>query len=283
MTILICANIVLCTIVFLVNLYYVRSIGYPVKAMIATLVVFALYVVLTLALTLVMFHVFRERSRMRFEQEQQKALKAYTKQMEEMNEKLRSFKHDYTNILLSIYGYIQERDMDGLAEHFQKEILPTNTDLNQGSYRLSQLSHIQDKGIKGVLSSKLMQAHADGIEVYIDILDDIRPVPMKTVDFTRVLGIFLDNAIEAALECDTKRIELNLIQNPHSMVLTLRNTFQNTGVSLAQMRKRGFSTKGESRGLGLANVQEILATYANVENMTEIQGDFFVQQLTVGE
>ncbi|MGN0483810.1 MAG: GHKL domain-containing protein [Lachnospiraceae bacterium] len=119
--------------------------------------------------------------------------------------------------------------------------------------------------------------------MYIDIIEGIRPVSMKTVDFTRVLGIFLDNAIEAALECDTKRIELNLIQNPHSIVLTLRNTFQNTGISLAQMRKRGFSTKGDSRGLGLANVQEILATYANVENMTEIQGDFFVQHLTVGE
>ena len=283
MTILVCASILLCTIVFLVTLYYVRSIGFPVKAMTATLVIFALYMILTLALTLVMFHVFRERSHMRFEQEQQMALEAYTKQMEEMNKKLRSFKHDYTNILLSIYGYIQEHDMDGLAEHFEKEILPTNTALNQDSFRLSQLTHIQDKGVKGVLSSKLMQAHANGIDVYLDIIEDIRPLPIKTVDFTRIIGIFLDNAIEAALECDTKRIELNLIQNPHSMVFTLRNTFQNTGVSLAQMRKRGFSTKGDERGLGLSNVQKILSSYQNIENTTEIQGDFFVQQLTMKE
>ncbi|WP_310601787.1 sensor histidine kinase [Anaerosporobacter sp.] len=283
MAILVCASIVLCTIVFLVNLYYIRAMSYPLKGMIATLGIFALYVVLTLALTLVMFRLFREKSRMRFEQEHQESLAEYTRQMEAMNEKLRSFKHDYTNILLSIYGFIQDRDIDGLTEHFQKEILPTNAALNQGNYRLSQLSHIQDKGIKGVLSSKLMQAHEHGIEVYIDILDEIRHIPLHTVDFSRILGIFLDNAMEATETCDTKRIELNLIQNPDSMVFTLRNTFQNTGVSLAQMRKRGFSTKGDSRGLGLANVRELLADYENVENITEIQGDFFVQQLVIQE
>ncbi|WP_310601788.1 GHKL domain-containing protein [Anaerosporobacter sp.] len=224
MAILVCTSIVFCTIVFLVNLYYIRAMSYPLKGMIATLGIFALYVVLTLALTLVMFRLFREKSRMRFEQEHQESLAEYTRQMEAMNAKLRSFKHDYTNILLSIYGYIEDSDME-----------------------------------------------------------EIRPIPIQTVDFSRILGIFLDNAMEATELCDTKRIELNLIQNPDSMIFTLRNTFQNTGVSLAQMRKRGFSTKGDSRGLGLANVRELLARYENVENITEIQGDFFVQQLVIQE
>lgn len=41
------------------------------------------------------------------------------------------------------------------------------------------------------------------IEVNIDITDKIDPIHKEPIDLTRMLGIYLDNAIKACLETET--------------------------------------------------------------------------------
>ena len=59
----------------------------------------------------------------------------------------------------------------------------------------------------------MIYAHESGIDVTIDIPDKVDSFSMDTIDLARILGIFLDNAIEAALETQQPKIGLNIIQN----------------------------------------------------------------------
>ena len=49
------------------------------------------------------------------------------------------------------------------------------------------------------------------------------------------------------------------------------------------MEKQGFSTKGEGRGLGLSNVVQVLGQYENVNKVTEIRDNYFIQTLIISE
>ena len=50
---------------------------------------------------------------------------------------------------------------------------------------------------------------------------------------------------------------------------------------MAPLKQRGFSTKGTGRGLGLANIEEILFRYDNVTLETESAQHRFVQLLSI--
>lgn len=71
----------------------------------------------------------------KLEREKNKQLNLYTKEIEELYNSLRTFKHDYKNILTSMSLYISEKDMDGLAEYFKKTVLPTDLIINNKEVR----------------------------------------------------------------------------------------------------------------------------------------------------
>lgn len=206
-------------------------------------------------------------------------LQDYTHNLEVMYNGLRSFKHDYVNILLSISGYIENRDMDELKKFFEDKIFPTKNLIDQGDYKLNQLSNIGVLEIKSLLSAKMIYAHESGIDVTIDIPDRVDGFLIDTVDLARILGIFLDNAIEAALETRQPQIGLNIIQHKDGVSIIISNRFQDKGVVLHELKQKDFSTKIGHQGIGLSNAQKIISSYDNVLLETTMQRDCFVQHM----
>lgn len=194
----------------------------------------------------------------------QKDLQDYTHNLEVMYNSLRSFKHDYVNILLSLSGYIENGDMDELKNFFEYKIFPTKNLIDQGDYKLNQLGNIGVLEIKSLLCAKMIYAHESGIDVTIDIPDRVDSFLIDTVDLARVLGIFLDNAIEAALETEQPQIGLNVLQNQAGVSVIISNCFEDHGLMLHRLKEEGFSTKTGHSGIGLSNVQKILGAYENV-------------------
>lgn len=192
---------------------------------------------------------------------------------------LRSFKHDYINILLSISGYIENCDMDELKNYFENKIFPTKHLIDQGDYKLNQLSNIGVLEIKSLLSAKMIYAHESGIDVTIDIPDRVDRFLIDTVDLARILGIFLDNAIEATLETEQPQIGLNILRNKAGVSIIISNHFQDNGVSLHKLKQKGFSTKIGHPGIGLSNAQKIIHSYNNVILETTMHSGCFVQHM----
>ncbi len=237
------------------------------------------YLLVMLFLFLAMRRSWLEQIQTEAKQKALQDLQDYTHNLEVMYNGLRSFKHDYVNILLSISGYIENGDMDELKDFFETKIFPTKNLIDQGDYKLNQLSNIGVLEIKSLLSAKMIYAHESGIDVAIDIPDRVDSFLIDTVNLARILGIFLDNAIEAALETKQPQIGLNIIQNKSGVSIIISNRFWDNGMVLHRLKQKGFSTKTGHQGIGLSNAQKIISSYDNVMLETTMQHDCFVQHM----
>lgn len=237
------------------------------------------YLLVMLFLLLAMRSSWLEKIQTEAKQKALQDLLDYTRNLEVMYNSLRSFKHDYINILLSMSGYIESGDMDELKKFFQTKIFPTKNLIDQGDYKLNQLSNIGVLEIKSLLSTKMIYAHEAGIDVTIDIPDSVDSFSMDTVDLTRILGIFLDNAIEAASTTEQPQVGLNIIQHESGVSVIISNCYQDNGVVLHKLKQKGFSTKTGHQGIGLSNAQKIISSYDNVLLETTMQYGCFVQHM----
>ncbi len=237
------------------------------------------YLLVMLFVILAMRRSWMEQVQAEAKQKALEDLQNYTRNLEAMYNGLRSFKHDYVNILLSMSGYIENCDMKELKRFFEKEIFPTKKLIDQGDYKLNQLSNIGMLEIKSLLCAKMIYAHESGIDVTIDIPEQVDSFPMDTVDLARILGIFLDNAIEAALETERPQAGLNIIRNHTGVSIIISNCFQDNGQVLHQLKQKGFSTKNGHQGIGLSNAQKIISFYDNVLLETTMQCGCFMQHM----
>lgn len=208
-------------------------------------------------------------------------LTEYTNSIEVLNEDIRSFKHDFTNILSCIRGYIDADNFSELKGFFYNKILPLNDNLNKNSLRLHLLSNIKTPEIKGLISSKVLKAKSEGMGIFIDVAEPIEDIKMDTIDLCRVLGILLDNAIEAAVLCTNPVIKLGVIKKQRSIRFVVINSFEGETPRIHEMYVRGFSTKGVGRGIGLANLKSILSNYYNTILDTSIEDNLFIQDIEI--
>lgn len=241
------------------------------------------YLLVMLFLFLAMRCSYLEKIQAEAKQNALQDLQDYTHNLETMYNSLRSFKHDYINILLSMSGYIANSDMDELKQFFETKIFPTKNLIDQGDYKLNQLSNIGLLEIKSLLSAKLIYAYESGIDVTIDIPDRVDDFPMDTVDLARILGIFLDNAIEAASATNQPQIGLNIIQHEAGVSIIISNCFQDNGAVLHKLKQRGFSTKTGHQGIGLSNARKIINSYNNVLLETTMQPGCFTQYMELAD
>ncbi|WP_108308513.1 GHKL domain-containing protein [Metalysinibacillus jejuensis] len=149
----------------------------------------------------------------------------YTKSLAKVNEEMQQFRHDYLNILLSLKEYIDEGDNEGLRTYFYENILPSEEKTISRNKLLGSLEKIESLEIKSIVASKLMQADKNGIEINVEIPSIILDISMNTIDLTRILGIYLDNAIEASLKEKNPRINIALIDvKGENLVIVIENT-----------------------------------------------------------
>ena len=241
------------------------------------------YLLVMCCLLLAMRRSYLEQIQTEAKQKAMQDLQDYTRNLEAMYNSLRSFKHDYVNILLSLSGYIEGGDMDRLKDFFESKIFPTKNLITGEDYKLNQLSNISVLEIKSLLSAKMIYAHESGIDITIDIPDKVESFLIDTVDLARILGIFLDNAIEATLETEQPQIGLNIIQNKTGVSIIISNRFRDNGLMLHKLKQKGFSTKIGHQGIGLGNAQKIISSYDNVLLETTMKCDYFTQHIELTE
>ena len=106
---------------------------------------------------------------------------------------------------------------------------------------------------------------------------------MKIYDFTRILGILLDNAIDAAKECDKKVINVTFRKEISNdmIVVIIQNTYSNKDVNTEEIFQKGVSSKANHSGLGLWKVHQILMHNNNLNLFTSKDGEFFTQQFEI--
>ena len=204
----------------------------------------------------------------------------YNKTLTILHDNIRCFKHDFNNIIQAIGGYIQSEDIEGLKKYYKQILEDCNKENN-----LAVLSPevINNPAIYSILASKYHLADSKGITIHFDILLDLNTLNMKIYEFTRILGILLDNAIEASSECDEKIINMVIRdeEKKHRQVLYIENTYSNKDVDTEKIYEKAFTTKPNNTGLGLWEVRKILTRNTNLNLFTSKNDEFFSQQLEI--
>ena len=88
--------------------------------------------------------------------------------------------------------------MELLKEFFELKILPASRLLVDKEAVIARLSNIKILELKGIIYGKLVQAMNLDLNIILEITDEILQIDTDLLVLSRVLGIYLDNAIEAA-------------------------------------------------------------------------------------
>ena len=209
--------------------------------------------------------------------------KKYIEALERNNNEIRKFKHDFNNIILGLEGYITNNEVDNvkLRDYFYNNIKDFNTKIELDNIVLSHLNNIKVPSIKNLLTNKIISAQNNDFKINIYIENEIDNFYVNEMQLSRVLGIFLDNSLEAGLELEHNRfLELIILKVNKTIVIQITNTFKNTNLDIDQINESGYSSKGENRGIGLSSANDIISKHNMILN-TRIEDNLFKQILTI--
>lgn len=205
---------------------------------------------------------------------------SYNNSLTVLYDNVRGFKHDFDNIVNSISGYIQVDDMDGLKEYFKNFEKECNKVRN---VQLLNPNTINNPAIYNLIVSKYKRASDLDIAINFEFFFDFNNLKMPIYEFSRILGILLDNAIEASKDCKEKEINLIFRDSPkqHVQIIQIENTYLDKNIDTKKIFEKGISGKENHTGIGLWEVNKIVKNYNNIVLNTSKDDKLFKQELQI--
>ena len=269
--------------IILLILTLINTIGlfYVLKSFPSTIYIIAIILIISYySITIINI-----KKTIKLENEQNKVneLEGNNTRLMESFEDIRSFRHDMKNIMQGLGGYIQAKDMDGLTNMYN-EFMSDCKEI-QNTKDFEKLGNT-NPAIYNLINNKYLEAKKDGININVGVYVDLNVLKIKTYELCRVLGILIDNAIEATKECDNKEISIKFIKDKYNNrnLVIIENPYKNTLLDLSKLKQKGFTTKKDKKrhGLGLWRVNRIVAKNDNLRLTTSKEDNkIFKQQLEI--
>lgn len=207
-------------------------------------------------------------------------MKSYESDIEEQ----RTLRHETKNEFATIKCKLQDKEDNKTIIEYIDSVIGEKGKASSTKY--SKFKYLPSNGLKGFFYYKFIEAEKKGINVSINISKQIENSFLKDIetkdfkDLARIIGVYLDNAIEASSTSEGKKlgIEMYLIKEKIELIIT--NTFNNE-INLDKIGKESFSTKGKHRGHGLLLVKKILSENNMFEAKNEIRGNIYIQGLKI--
>lgn len=230
----------------------------------------------------IIFYMFMKEEKARSKEIKNEFLHEYVVSLEETNRKMQKFQHDYTNILLSLKGYIDSEDWDGLKTYFEKGILKFERKTILENKAFGDLKNIHIMSLKGLLLIKSLRAIDENLKLTIEVADPIEDISIDPIDLNCILGNLIDNAIEHCVEEGKDTIQIAIVKLETSSILfRIRNELGDTEINIAQIFQRGYTTKTSGQGIGLYNVKSIVDKMPNLNLNVWFEDGWFNAELIV--
>lgn len=252
-----------------------------VKSNIVLFLVFLLLLVISFFITLYLAF---QRYKLKKREEELRNFETYVASIEDINRDMRKFKHDYVNMLTSLKTYIDDKNYEGLHTYYYDHILKMDAREQLNEQALMMLNNLKIDSLKGLLTTKILQAQSRQVAFYVEVVEEITDIPIDPISLNRMVGILLDNAIEAAGEAESKEVRVALIRMGGAVLLVVNNTYNAAqDLQVHELFQEGFSTKGKNRGLGLSTLREMKEQFPNVNLRTKVYSPYFIQELEFGQ
>ena len=239
-------------------------------------------VVICSVIILINIYSFRNKRAASKIEEDRKNLEEKNRNLLEVTDNMRCFKHDFNNIIQAIDGYIYLDDMKSLQVYFKSLLDECNHIKVVDSINCRV---VENPAICGVLLNKYRIAEENNIEMNIELIASLKELNERSYVVSRMLGILLDNAIEATNECEEKIINFVVMKDikRNKLVITVENTYKNKEVDTCKIFEKNYTTKKDkgNTGLGLWKIQDILKKDNSLELFTTKDEKMFKQKLEI--
>lgn len=180
------------------------------------------------------------------------------KNLEDLNFKLRSQRHEYLNELQVVYGLLEIGEYREAINYLK----PVYTDIA----KVSKALRTSKPAVNALLQAKLAKADSMNVELFIEVSSNLSGINMAQWDLCKVLANIIDNAITAVDNNDKsddkrdKKVWVNISEDENNY----RFCIYNNGPQISenkydQIFKKGYTSKtGEGHGFVLSIVKDIV-------------------------
>jgi hypothetical protein len=215
-----------------------------------------------------------------YKEAEQMNLALYNKDILKNMQEIRAIKHDLKNVFLTMGEYVARSNDEQMQEFYYENIAPfARNEIRINDFYVG-LQELQNESLGAFLYYKLLQ----GIELQIDMQLETRldhtffPFFANTSDFIRILGIFLDNAIEESVQIQHGFIQIIIREKERQISISIKNSVRK---SIKQSGVyAGTTSKGLGRGNGLTIVEHLVQKHDDLLWNSYFQEDVYVQVIS---
>lgn len=203
----------------------------------------------------------------------------YIQNFEDWIEKEQLNRHEYKNQLAVLRCLTKEKKVKDKID----EILEDN--INIEGQAVTNLKNLPKGGIKGLMYYKAAIAQKHKINLTTDVSIEEKGILSKLSEkdiriLCKLIGIYFDNAIEAAAESRKKNLTIEIYELKDKVSFVFSNTFKKHK-NMKDRNQKGTSSKGEGRGNGLYFASKLLKENNWLEEKQEIIDNYYIQQIYV--
>ncbi|KGE72114.1 GHKL domain-containing protein [Limosilactobacillus reuteri] len=170
---------------------------------------------------------------------------------------IRRERHDTRNMLLSVQGYIRDHK-DKEAEKLLATFLQNDTVEKHYGEIDNALDKIKISGLHNLVKEKAYKIVEKGIPFSFEINAEIDELPGSEIKTARIIGILMDNAIEATFKQAKPYIQFALLKHSAEVYeLVIANSIEQK-LNINTALKFEHSTKEGHQGIGLSNVTQLV-------------------------
>lgn len=201
------------------------------------------------------------------------------RRFEDWIEKEQFIRHEYKNQLAVLYSITKEKEAKDKIDSLTDEMI------NIDSNTIHLLSNLPNGGLKGLLYYKIAIAKNKEVNIEVDISSKVEKVfkkldDNKVKDLSKLIGVYCDNAIEAAINTSKKIVSIEIYNFDKEINIVISNTF-NTKKDISRRNEKGVSTKGEGRGNGLYFANKLLSKSNWISQDQKTIDNIYIQSLKI--
>lgn len=207
----------------------------------------------------------------------------YFQEFEENFDEVSLINHEYKNQLAVIKGYVEGNKKKEAEKYLNGIINDLDT---EDSSILGELKNIPKGGIKGLLYYKIISAKNRDVKIILDISNSLSST-IKNLTYeqnkviSKVLGIYIDNAIDAAVETNKKLVTIEIYSLNEEVNFVISNKFKSSKLQIDHIAKKGYTTKGPGHGKGLYLINKFIRRFDWMSSERKIISNYYIQKMTI--